>query len=338
MEVWVWNDHRTHLIRPPGGWWLDPVFHEQQHEQLHSGDSSGNRSECPFCRLTDPSLENFEPPKPLALGEGLPGVLWAELDRNLEGRDVGVHTNHNNNNSNPSRRASLARPKLIMHDHHRRPSPKQLVWRQVDAIANDPDQPWNPRLQLLAQSNNQSLTTKLGWVSAVPFDIHGSQGMVLYMARQGCSLARLQHATNENYLISAATLIGAAVALRTPRQATVDQRRMELHETMARVKQQIRLLGRQALVAKGILQKTSTTNMSSSDKESQSILSPLEVEGRTYETLAPGDRPSAVCSSYLQTLTSHMQRVWRKLWGGGGGSSHHRPLLGNRRPGRSRVC
>jgi len=33
VEAGVWNDRGTHMIRPPG-WWLDPVFHAQQHEQL----------------------------------------------------------------------------------------------------------------------------------------------------------------------------------------------------------------------------------------------------------------------------------------------------------------
>ena len=27
IEVWVLNDDRTQLIRPPGGFWLDPVFY-----------------------------------------------------------------------------------------------------------------------------------------------------------------------------------------------------------------------------------------------------------------------------------------------------------------------
>ena len=328
VEVWVWNERKTHLIRPLGGWWLDPIFHRQQHDQLASElhqnhsrqDTSSSRSDddreirqqCYICRLTDRSLESFVPPKPLALGEGLPGVLWAELDRKLEARDVNNtnDTNGNGNGSGNNTPSHSRRGSLIPTKGSGRSPYHPLVWRQVGAIANDPDQPWNPRLQLWAQSSTNA-KIRIGWAAAVPFDIHGSHGMVMYMARTGCSLGRLQHPTNENYLISAATLIGAAYALRTPRQASVVQRRMELHDTMVRVREKIRQVGKKALITKGLRAQT---------KEDTAIPSPLEITAGTDETENSGQNNSICCpSSFLglaQSLESHVQRVWHKLKGG----------------------
>jgi len=70
-----------------------------------------------------------------------------------------------------------------------------------------PDQPWNPRLQLLSELG-------LGWAAAVPFNLHGDQGIVVYCARNGVDMDRLQSDDNESYLIAATDLIGSAYALR----------------------------------------------------------------------------------------------------------------------------
>jgi hypothetical protein len=114
---------------------------------------------------------------------------------------------------------------------------KQVVWREVKAIANDPDQPWNPRLQLLASLG-------LGWVAAVPFHLHGHSGIVMYLARDGVDLSRLQSESNESYLIAAADLAGAAYALRGPRRRIIDERRAELASVFRRVRTKILALKR----------------------------------------------------------------------------------------------
>ena len=69
VEVWVLSDDKTCLFRPELGWWIDPVYH----------DACGEN--CEICRLVTPQKKGYVPPKPLAPGEGLPGVLWSESDK-----------------------------------------------------------------------------------------------------------------------------------------------------------------------------------------------------------------------------------------------------------------
>jgi hypothetical protein len=67
VEVWVMNKHRTHLERPEGGLWIDPVVRDY-----------GQENNTKFQRLMDPTLDDYFPPIPKAPGVGIPGVLWAE--------------------------------------------------------------------------------------------------------------------------------------------------------------------------------------------------------------------------------------------------------------------
>jgi len=73
------------------------------------------------------------------------------------------------------------------HGHrHRLPLKKsKIVWRDIKALADDPDHPWNPRLQHLASGMD------LGWAAAVPIRNNGEkQGIVIYMARAGVDLGK----------------------------------------------------------------------------------------------------------------------------------------------------
>jgi hypothetical protein len=175
VEVWVMSPDNTALYRSDSGWWIDPVYHRNC------------SADCKICRLTEPSRTDYLAPHPLAPGEGLQGALWSE---------TGYHLRGGNGNSN----SSSFHNQFLSRDHHNKKmldgvfgptSPiKQVVWREVQALADDPDQPWNPRLQLLAEVG-------LGWAAAVPFRYHGQQGIVVYLARQGVDQAKLQSVTNE---------------------------------------------------------------------------------------------------------------------------------------------
>ena len=185
--------------------------------------------DCQICRLTDSHRQDFIPPKPLAPGEGLPGVLWAEthvhpLTRSGSGGSVRVR--HRRTTSNA---ASIIFPDA-------QPS-FSVVWREIKAIAEDPDQPWNPRLQVLAKLG-------LGWTAAVSFSMHGQQGIVVYVAREGVDFQRLQSPTNESYLMAASEFAGAAYALRVPRQRVVQERQAEQKEAWKRVRNKILSLKR----------------------------------------------------------------------------------------------
>jgi hypothetical protein len=106
---------------------------------------------------------------------------------------------------------------------------KRIAWRRITDIANDPDQPYNERLQILPKCD-------LDWAAAVPFEIQGQKGMVIYMARKSVNLKHLQSPTNEAYLKSASDLIGSAWALRGPRQAAVKARQLERDITIRRAR------------------------------------------------------------------------------------------------------
>jgi hypothetical protein len=146
---------------------------------------------CKICQLTNPEREDFLEPEPLYPGEGLPGVLLVDTAT----------------------------------------SPDAVVWREIKTVAADPDQPWNPRLQLLGEIG-------LGWAAAVPFNCHGEKGIVVYMAKASVSMIRFQSSNNELYLKAASTLIGAAYALRQPR-LQMQNDRAQLKNVMRRVRGKI---------------------------------------------------------------------------------------------------
>lgn len=114
-----------------------------------------------------------------------------------------------------------------------------VAWRDVKSIASDPDQPWNPRLQVLSACD-------LGWAAAVPLRRPGHEtfGLVIYMARSGVDGARLRSPVNEAYLASASDLIAMALLLRGPRHEAVRARRSELSDCAARVRRKLLLLFR----------------------------------------------------------------------------------------------
>ncbi|CAB9501315.1 Transmembrane protein DDB [Seminavis robusta] len=307
VEVWVWNEHKTRLFRPPGGWWLDPVFHQQQHARLEqnvdgqqttSGTTTtelSHREDCPLCQLTDPTLKTYVPALPLSIGEGLPGVLWAEL----EGAATSTSTERPSNSGASSRRRASIRDLRVP------PQERPLVWRQVQSIANDPDQPFNPRLQLIAA---QQTASQVGWAAAVKFnDAHG--GLVMYFARSNISLERLRYPTNERYLRQSAAFIGSAYALRQPRQACIALRKEEMHAAVSHVKEKIREIGREALAAK--LMKPTTSKRPTT--------------AGTTTTIHPEHPPETTTTSTTTTcqdnrawhfVSHHWTRILRKLQGG----------------------
>ena len=62
--------------------------------------------------------------------------------------------------------------------HHSK-KPNHVVWRALKPIIDDPDQPYNLRLQLAEQSG-------IGLAAGVRFQFRGTQGLVVYMARGEC--------------------------------------------------------------------------------------------------------------------------------------------------------
>jgi HPP family len=252
QEVWLMNESRTALYRPEAGWWIDPIY--------HSGcDLTTN---CQICRLTNRRRKDYVAPVPLAPGCGLPGALWQMSE---EAAFNHFHRHHQHFRQ-PSSASSGFRQAIALRDLFRGVDGGGggggdgdnaagtyiggggVAWREVRALAEDPDQPWNARLQLLAGLG-------LGWAAAValrnpdPYaiDASTSQGIVIFMAREGVNERRLLNATNESYLVSASNLIAAALAMRGPRHEVIRERRAEIDSAIRRVRAKIlntRLVGK----------------------------------------------------------------------------------------------
>jgi hypothetical protein len=249
VEVWALNSDRTFLYRPDDGYWIDPVYHNPKCHQQG----------CEICRLVDPTHPKYVEPRNQSPGQGLPGVLWSEVAQSwtksfretLAGKILGTNSSNGNPKSfgGSSSNNSFLEPNAIrIHTSH---FSTHILWRSIPQLDSDPDQPWNPRLKLLA-------TLGLGLAAAVPFNLHGDQGIVIYMARDNVDRARLQSESNEAYLVSASDLIAAAYALRGPRQQVVRDRHAELSSALHRVRRKVLALHRQGFDLKAYVDQRAT--------------------------------------------------------------------------------
>ena len=211
------NKTRTQLFRPEQGWWIDP----------YARGSSNSK----FEQLTNPSLPGYLLPVPVAPGVGLPGALWSEAQSgNIANRRGGM-TNERRRSLRTSVRAKDARSFETL-DNRNDTLARNVKWREVKALADDPDQPHNPRLQFLAECG-------LGLAAGVPFKVGTNEGLVIYMARERANIKKLCDPVNEDYLAHATLLIGSAYSLRGPRFAAVSERRTEMADCMKRVTNKI---------------------------------------------------------------------------------------------------
>ena len=282
VEVWVLNPQKTHLYRPDDGWWIDPYFY----------DRNLNTS-CGLCRLTDKTRDDYMDAIPLPPGVGLPGALWCEVQRG----------NIANNKSSMNRRTSATAPEATnrrasritssTRSSGRRNNNQQddntfgdvannttqqqgvVKWRQIKLLANDPDQPYNPRLQFLANE------CKLEWAAGVPFSMGGKQGLVVYMARENITFNKLSSCVNEEYLIHATLLIGSAISLRDYRHEQVHVRKNELDETCIRVRNKLLALTRlgislDTLIKEPVQPKTNDDGGSSNKKTAAMVGTKIE--------------------------------------------------------------
>jgi hypothetical protein len=165
--------------------------------------------ESKFDPLTDPSSPDYLEVAPLAPGVGLPGALWAETHQ----RGNAATTNDNISNV-------LAR---------------EVNWREIKPLADDPDQPLNPRLKYLAECG-------LGLAAGIPFKVGAKEGLVVYMARENANVRKLTDPVNAEYLTHATLMIGSAYSLRVPRQAVVKARKSERDDAWRRVKTKLKVI------------------------------------------------------------------------------------------------
>jgi len=141
-----------------------------------------------FNLLTDKSITGYVAPDPVSPGCGLPGVLWAEIGKYATtGINAGIHAIGN----------------AIGHSA----VSNEVHWREVDELANDPDQPYDERLQNLAKAG-------FTLASGIPFQVKNYRGMVIYFANPHGDPNRLNCDVNWQMIHHSSQLIGAAAAFR----------------------------------------------------------------------------------------------------------------------------
>ena len=193
-----------------------------------------------------------------------------------------------------------------------------VAWRDVKSLAADPDQPWNPRLQLLAACN-------LGRAAAVPLRRHGQapHGLVIYMARSDVDGTRLRSPTNETYLTSAADLIASALLLRGPRHAAMQERHAELKQSIARVRRRILFLlrtghGLQDIVHGKIDLSATAVSASLGDKANDATLRPDD---------SPLTESNAILTYAMQQVLWLKKKIWTTFRKSRGGAVQPPPIF-----------
>mmetsp|Transcript_2054 Transcript_2054/g.4301 ORF Transcript_2054/g.4301 Transcript_2054/m.4301 type:complete len:598 (+) Transcript_2054:26-1819(+) len=176
-----------------------------------NNDYSSKEAITAFAQLTDRSRSDYIHPIPTGPGVGLPGVLWSETSN-------GANTGGSAMNLDRSQRSARS---LVSQTNQRGGNNMSLVaaftkgtsdsvaWRHVDTLANDPDQPFDERLQCFAQAG---FTLAAG----VPFDINGYRGIAIFFGNPHAEVTKLNDNANTRFIKQAAHFIGAAAALKEP--------------------------------------------------------------------------------------------------------------------------
>ena len=238
-EVWVLNPLTGSLEQPAGGYWRDSVFPPSQ----------------ALRRIEDSTCPDHVPPRPLAPGEGLAGALWSEAGKTML--------------------AKLQSRRRL--DENELPK-RNVVWRSIKALSEDPDQPPSERLQLLGQAG-------FGLAAGVTFQIKDVKGIVVYMARANSESHQLQSHENESYLASAADLIGAEVALAANRAMAIHQRIERRRVVLEKARNKIR------------------TALAMSRRPS-----------RVQSQLPPQPQPKLTCMDLLRLESQHATQFATKQW------------------------
>jgi len=231
IEVWAFSAKKQRLDRV--SLWVDPSF-QRHHEASPS-----------MAKLFDEASPDYVATQELAPGVGLAGILWADLEDHQSQKAIkhsisdsmGMSRSHNATprltfrlfGAGPDTRHGWGSRhgrdffipnenrglpfQMEPHDtpssreENGTPSSRPVQWRNVDALAGNPDQAFDERL---------ALTSEVGikFAAAVPFHIGGHEGIVLYLKTS--KMEEHVRPTQELYLRRAADWIGSAYALQGP--------------------------------------------------------------------------------------------------------------------------
>ena len=99
---------------------------------------------------------------------------------------------------------------VLLHIQENEQSSNNILWRDI-TIAEDPDQPYDERLQLFAKA-------RFGLAADIPFTIRGFKGIVIFFANPHADAKKLRNNTNSQLIQFAAQFIGSAAAVQNPSQ------------------------------------------------------------------------------------------------------------------------
>lgn len=151
-----------------------------------------------YDRLTNQTRDDYLAASPIEPGLSVAGLLWSEMSSSH-----GIGQGHGGQDS--------------------------VVWRDVQEIADDPDQPYDERLQHLAKAG---FTLAAG----IPFDCNGYKGIVVIYGNPHGSRSKLNDPINVRFMVHVANLLGSVAAIRTPLDQQKEFRRLEAYNNWHRLK------------------------------------------------------------------------------------------------------
>ncbi|KAL7535602.1 hypothetical protein ACHAXR_006595 [Thalassiosira sp. AJA248-18] len=212
LEIWNFNEKSGRLIsipiKPPNtvdirrqssGIFIKRVTQEADQESPNFNSAARDA----FERLTDTTRLDYLSQKTTDPGVGVAGALWSDAttSKPLAVVQHGVQSI----SSSVHRRVSLLAG-LPTHNHGHE-NANSVLWREVDSLAEDPDQSF----------------AKAGFklAAGIPFDIRGYRGIVVFYANPHADARKLRDDANSQLIQFAAQFIGSAAAIHNPIQNAI---------------------------------------------------------------------------------------------------------------------
>ena len=278
IDVWIFNPKNAKLVSVIGGSWVDPVYFQNKDPIISEA----------LMKLFNPEssdyMDAFE--IEVASGEGLAGALWADTygtkhiassERDVPSMATTIWTIMG--------RKNMDKPKSAK---------RKIDWRNVEGMANDPDQPYNKRIQVISQAGFKR-------AAGVPFHVRGGiKGIVVYMARETASIEKLRSSENEEYMFMTSQLIGSILALREPREISMQARTDEKQAIFEKVKKEV---------------KTLKHSKSSIDETLPELDLEQGING-DQQSINKDESCMDNCQSMCNVMSSFLRSWWTKMHGG----------------------
>lgn len=259
--------------RAPGNLYMRSPPQEADHDSP-SFDSVARDA---FERLVDTTRLDFMPLKTLDPGVGLAGLLWAEQSTMNGGPgiagDVGQKVRERVVNLGKGLFSRLDSVSSSEHDGHdplddpldrkishsslldglepvkgtetfdvKQSNGLGLVWRDVEALSEDPDQPFIERMQFVAKAG-------MTLVTGVQYDVNGGKGIVVFFANPHSDPKRLRNRENSQLIQLATQFIGSSCAMCAPLKKAAELVKRRPRDNWRRVRHKILGVVRLYLIA-----------------------------------------------------------------------------------------